>query len=436
MKNLATFLTIAVVLALVAQQALGQFVWTKNAQNPMFSGGAVGSWNREVICGCVLFNTDSSRYEMWFNASAGTSSDWTPLSVGFASSKDGVNWTMSTTAVLSPTPGTWDAYTVEAPWVIRENGEYKMWYTSYLGYSPWLGYLGYATSPDGIHWTKYSGNPVMGPGAAAWENDGPYTCAVMPFAEGYQMWYGAYPLASGGPSIGYATSPDGIAWQRDTVHNPVLQYGGAGQWDGGWVLFPRVHQIGNTYYMWYEGRESAGSTLTYHRMTGVATSTDMGITWTKFAGNPVLSPSAGTWDATRASVGSVLQRGDTLDMWYTGGDATNLVRIGHATSLIDTVTGAVDEGSGNVPKEFVLAQNYPNPFNPTTTIRYALTEQSRVTLAVFNTLGQQVATLVEGEMEAGHHEVTFDASSLASGVYLYRLTAGEHVQARKLVLLR
>jgi hypothetical protein len=59
-----------------------------------------------------------------------------------------------------------------------------------------------------------------------------------------------------------------------------------------------------------------------------------------------------------------------------------------------------------------------------------------VTLAVLNPLGQRVATLVEGEREAGHHEVMFDASSLASGVYLYRLTAGEHVQARKLILLR
>jgi hypothetical protein len=59
-----------------------------------------------------------------------------------------------------------------------------------------------------------------------------------------------------------------------------------------------------------------------------------------------------------------------------------------------------------------------------------------VTLAVFNTLGQQVATLAEGEREAGYHEVKFDASSLASGVYLYRLTAGDYVQARKLILLR
>ena len=89
-----------------------------------------------------------------------------------------------------------------------------------------------------------------------------------------------------------------------------------------------------------------------------------------------------------------------------------------------------------VPLAFALDQNYPNPFNPSTTIRYALPERSHVTLTVFNALGQQVATLVEGERESGYHDVNFDASSLASGVYLYRLTAGDYVLARKLVVLR
>jgi hypothetical protein len=59
-----------------------------------------------------------------------------------------------------------------------------------------------------------------------------------------------------------------------------------------------------------------------------------------------------------------------------------------------------------------------------------------VTITVFNTLGQRVATLVQGEQEAGHHEVQFDASALASGMYLYRLTAGNFVQTRKLLLLQ
>lgn len=90
----------------------------------------------------------------------------------------------------------------------------------------------------------------------------------------------------------------------------------------------------------------------------------------------------------------------------------------------------------SVPQEYALDQNFPNPFNPSTTIRYGLPSHSHVTLFVFNTLGQQVAVLQNEEQEAGYHEVTFNGSNLASGVYLYRLQAGEFAQTKRLLLLR
>jgi photosystem II stability/assembly factor-like uncharacterized protein len=89
-----------------------------------------------------------------------------------------------------------------------------------------------------------------------------------------------------------------------------------------------------------------------------------------------------------------------------------------------------------IPVEFSLSQNHPNPFNPSTTIRYGLPARSRVALAVFNTLGQQVEQLVNGDIEAGYHEVKFDGSGLSSGVYFYRIEAGSFVQTRKLLLIR
>ncbi len=89
-----------------------------------------------------------------------------------------------------------------------------------------------------------------------------------------------------------------------------------------------------------------------------------------------------------------------------------------------------------MPGSFDLMQNYPNPFNPSTTIRYTLPEQTQVTLMVYNTLGQEVVTLVNGEIVAGSHEVKFDARRLSSGVYFYRLQAGDYTQVRKLCLLR
>ncbi|MEJ5263665.1 MAG: T9SS type A sorting domain-containing protein, partial [Ignavibacterium sp.] len=75
------------------------------------------------------------------------------------------------------------------------------------------------------------------------------------------------------------------------------------------------------------------------------------------------------------------------------------------------------------PKEFSLAQNYPNPFNPSTSIDFALAVDSRVTLKVFDVLGQEVMTLINGNYTAGSHKVNFDASGLNSGVYVYRIDA-------------
>ena len=96
----------------------------------------------------------------------------------------------------------------------------------------------------------------------------------------------------------------------------------------------------------------------------------------------------------------------------------------------------VEDNRIELPREFSLSQNYPNPFNPSTIIRYGLPRNSPVKLEIFNSLGQRVAVLIEGMMEAGYHEVTFEGGRLASGVYLYRLQAGDFVQTRKLLLLR
>ncbi len=88
------------------------------------------------------------------------------------------------------------------------------------------------------------------------------------------------------------------------------------------------------------------------------------------------------------------------------------------------------------PGKFALEQNYPNPFNPSTSISFNLPVSSQVTLKVYNLLGQEVATLVNGKLSSGLHSVRFDASSLSSGMYLYRIEAGSFVQNKKMMLIK
>ena len=93
-------------------------------------------------------------------------------------------------------------------------------------------------------------------------------------------------------------------------------------------------------------------------------------------------------------------------------------------------------GDAVMPISFALHQNYPNPFNPETSIRFDLVENSLVNLTIYNVAGQEVANLVNGNMTAGSHTVNFDGANLTSGVYLYRLTAGEFTSTMKMVLMK
>jgi hypothetical protein len=98
---------------------------------------------------------------------------------------------------------------------------------------------------------------------------------------------------------------------------------------------------------------------------------------------------------------------------------------------------AVRETQGiGLPTEFRLEQNYPNPFNPATRISFSVRGSGFVSLKVYDLLGREVRTLVSENLHPGSYEVTFDASGLASGIYYYRLTAGEFTQSKRMMLLR
>ncbi|MBI3365590.1 MAG: T9SS type A sorting domain-containing protein [Ignavibacteriae bacterium] len=142
---------------------------------------------------------------------------------------------------------------------------------------------------------------------------------------------------------------------------------------------------------------------------GVIVCSTLGRSWRQL--NSGLSTEVGTFSLTFGPDGHLY-----------AGTSSGLYRSSQAASA--TLPIALGEGYYSEPKSFALSQNYPNPFNPTTSIGFDLAGMSRVTLKVYNTLGQEVVTVIHNElMDEGAQEVEFDASTLPSGAYFYRLTA-------------
>ncbi|NUM68048.1 T9SS type A sorting domain-containing protein [candidate division KSB1 bacterium] len=102
----------------------------------------------------------------------------------------------------------------------------------------------------------------------------------------------------------------------------------------------------------------------------------------------------------------------------------------------DYITGVSQKHPRTVATGFVLEQNYPNPFNPSTSIAFALAKTGEVRLEIYNALGQRLATLVNGKLPAGQHQVVWDAQNVPSGIYFYKLEAGAYQQTRKMILMK
>jgi len=122
-------------------------------------------------------------------------------------------------------------------------------------------------------------------------------------------------------------------------------------------------------------------------------------------------------------------------------DANNGWVVGSAGTVLHTTNGGAtlvnnNYVNNNFPNQFILYQNYPNPFNPTTTINYYLPKSRIVSIKVYNILGSEITTLVNGEKSAGSYSINFNASNYASGIYFYQMKAGNFIETKKIILLK
>ncbi len=132
---------------------------------------------------------------------------------------------------------------------------------------------------------------------------------------------------------------------------------------------------------------------------------------------------------------SSIQIGQRVTVWAEQDQNGNLKAV-QVQQISSSVTAVNNKNDQSVPVAYELKQNYPNPFNPSTDITFTLEKQEVVSLVVYNIIGQEVASLISGPMSAGSHIVKFNASKLTSGVYLYRLKAGNFVAVKKMLLLK
>ncbi len=251
-----------------------------------------GDWDgNQVLRPAVI--SDGAEYKMWFD---GFNLSW-ELAIGLATSSDGTSWTKYLdNPVLTGEAGTWDGESEEhTPFVLKEDGIYKMWYEGGDGD---VRQMGYATSTNGIDWSKYPGNPVVEAGPEGYDQETAGHGSVLKEAGVYELWYHAE--GDQGAIIARATSPDGLDW---TKHGPVLLSDPAG-WDDDALWSPSVLKVDGTYWMWY-----SACCWDERLAVGVVTSTS-GITWTRFLAAPVVTDTG--WLANP----HVIRDGGRFKMWY------------------------------------------------------------------------------------------------------------------------
>jgi predicted GH43/DUF377 family glycosyl hydrolase len=414
-----------------------RYQWNKYFQNPVVPHGPADSWE-EKSSDCQTVGYFGGQYMMWYVG--------TPKSlrcqIGLATSPDGINWTKhpeNPVLKLGPS-GSWDSGILICQHVLFDQAEniFKIWYVG--GINGIYG-IGYATSPDGINWAKYPGNPVM-PVTAPWEGTNLEGQSVIKTDAGYQMWYAGYDTSNDKAMLGYATSPDGINWTKHP-DNPIFTPADPSQWDGYSVDEPDIHYWDGTYHMWYKGwKKPFGVSWIGH-----ATSSD-GVHWERDPDNPVLlttnSPDA--WDIFQVYRPRVLldtdrdNLGRTIyKMWYSGRTYSLIAQLGYALKFERSTI--VDDWRRKIPQitQDRLGLVVETTSRQTVDLTYFTPWPGKISVTIYDQKGQKIRTLVEDTNWPGYYQATWDQrdesnNRVSEGIYFCEIISANHLITKEIIL--
>ncbi|EKD56139.1 MAG: laminin G, partial [uncultured bacterium] len=314
---------------LLLKPAVAVTGFVKYLNNPIFLPGPLGSWDGRYVASPSLLKRDGI-YKMWYQANEG-SGVW---KIGYASSSDGITgWLRLNHPVISVgSSDGWEAL-ISDPRVLYNstNNIYQMWYSSINSY--WLSgpdrfRLRFATSTDGINWTKTDGWIFTG-SSGMWDSGGINRGNSIIYKDGiYHMWYAGtnndnlvtYPFWR----IGYATSSNGVNWTKQNGGNPVINP--TMWWELNNVSYPTVLLEDGLYKMWYTAGEGEAPTDIVYAYS------EDGINWIKPASeNPVLTRTSGSFDSIRFTLSDILKESDHYRLYFSGYNGSNWA-VGLATN--------------------------------------------------------------------------------------------------------
>lgn len=286
--------------------------------------------------------------------------------------------------------------------------------------------IGWTTTPpppSSIKWEETFASPTLPPGWQIVDNDGSGSA-----------W--AYVTSVGGNQV---LPQAGTNFFFSNFNNA----NGAGLIDE-WIISPQVANITNGDSLHFYAGAIGGAFPDSLKVWVSTTGGNIG-NFTNQIGYFQVDGPIGSWHEYRFDLSPFAGSNINVAVNYyivdggPNGSSSDNVWVDHFKITTPAVVG-IDDPEGqpdrNLPEQYALAQNFPNPFNPVTHIRFALPRAGQVSVEVFNTLGQRVATLLNGVRAAGEHELTFDGANLPSGLYFYRMVTADFAQVRKMILMK